>query len=55
MPINKNTDYGLIKISDEAIAVLAGSTVNECSKILKKNGAKQVVVLTIAYSKKKLN
>lgn len=30
MPINKNTDYGLIKISDEAIAVLAGSTVNEC-------------------------
>lgn len=27
-----------------------GATVNECAKILKQNGAKEVVVLTIAYS-----
>jgi len=30
MPVNKNTNLGQIKISDEAIATLAGTTVNEC-------------------------
>jgi len=30
MPINKKTQFGSINISDEAIAVLAGTTVNEC-------------------------
>ena len=30
MPINKKTNLGQIKISDDAIATLAGSTVNEC-------------------------
>lgn len=30
MPIKRNTNYGQIKVSDEAIATLAGTTVNEC-------------------------
>ena len=30
MPINKKTSLGQIKISDNAIATLAGTTVNEC-------------------------
>lgn len=30
MPVNKNTNLGQIKISDDAIATLAGTTVNEC-------------------------
>ena len=30
MPINRNTSLGQIKISDNAIASLAGTTVNEC-------------------------
>ena len=30
MPINKKTKYGQINISDNAIATLAGTTVNEC-------------------------
>lgn len=30
MPVKTNTNYGQIKISDEAIATLAGTTVNEC-------------------------
>ncbi len=30
MPINKKTGKGQIKISDNAIATLAGTTVNEC-------------------------
>ncbi len=30
MPVNKKTILGQIKISDEAIATLAGTTVNEC-------------------------
>jgi uncharacterized alkaline shock family protein YloU len=30
MPINKKTSLGQIKISDNAIAILAGTTVNEC-------------------------
>ena len=34
MPINTKTNYGDIKISDEAIASLAGSTVCECYGIV---------------------
>ena len=30
MPISKKTNLGQIKISDDAIASLAGTTVNEC-------------------------
>jgi len=30
MPVNKKTQFGSINISDEAIAILAGTTVNEC-------------------------
>lgn len=30
MPVNKKTNLGQIKVSDDAIAVLAGSTVCEC-------------------------
>ena len=30
MPVNKNTNLGQINISDDAIATLAGTTVNEC-------------------------
>lgn len=30
MPINKKTELGEIKISNDAIATLAGTTVNEC-------------------------
>ncbi len=30
MPVNKSTDFGKVKISDDAIAILAGTTVNEC-------------------------
>ncbi|MBQ6492623.1 MAG: Asp23/Gls24 family envelope stress response protein [Erysipelotrichaceae bacterium] len=30
MPVNKKTSLGQIKISDNAIATLAGTTVNEC-------------------------
>ena len=30
MPVNKNTNYGQISISDDALAILAGTTVNEC-------------------------
>lgn len=30
MPVNKKTSRGQIKISDNAIATLAGTTVNEC-------------------------
>lgn len=30
MPVNKKTSLGQIKISDDAIATLAGTTVNEC-------------------------
>lgn len=30
MPVNKKTSLGQIKISDDAIASLAGTTVNEC-------------------------
>ena len=30
MPVNKKTKLGQIKISDDAIATLAGTTVNEC-------------------------
>lgn len=30
MPINKKTSLGQINISDNAIAILAGTTVNEC-------------------------
>ena len=30
MPINKKTSLGQIKVSDNAIATLAGTTVNEC-------------------------
>ena len=30
MPVNKKTNLGKIVVSDEAIAVLAGTTVNEC-------------------------
>ena len=30
MPINKKTSLGQIKISDNAIAILAGTSVNEC-------------------------
>ena len=30
MPVNKKTNLGQIKISDDAIASLAGTTVNEC-------------------------
>lgn len=30
MPVKKNTNLGQIKISDDAIASLAGSQVNEC-------------------------
>ncbi len=30
MPVNKRTSLGQIKISDDAIATLAGTTVNEC-------------------------
>ena len=30
MPVNKKTNLGQIKISDNAIASLAGTTVNEC-------------------------
>ena len=34
MPVNKSTNFGQIKISDEAIAILAGTTVNECYGIV---------------------
>ena len=34
MPVNKKTKLGQIQISDEAIAVLAGTTVNECYGIV---------------------
>ena len=34
MPINTKTNYGDIKISDEAIASLVGSTVCECYGIV---------------------
>ncbi len=34
MPINKKTSLGQIKISDSAIASLAGTTVNECYGIV---------------------
>ena len=30
MPVNKKTSLGQIKISDNSIATLAGTTVNEC-------------------------
>ena len=30
MPINRKTSLGQIRISDNAIATLAGTTVNEC-------------------------
>lgn len=30
MPVKRKTDLGKINISDDAIATLAGSTVNEC-------------------------
>ena len=30
MPVNKQTELGQIKISDEAIATLVGTQVNEC-------------------------
>jgi len=34
MPVNKKTSFGQIRISDEAIASLAGTTVNECYGIV---------------------
>lgn len=34
MPINTKTNYGEVKISDDAIASLAGSTVCECYGIV---------------------
>ena len=34
MPVNKKTNIGKIKISDDAIATLAGTTVNECYGIV---------------------
>ena len=34
MPVNKKTKLGQIKISDDAIATLAGTTVNECYGIV---------------------
>lgn len=34
MPVNKRTNKGQIKISDNAIATLAGTTVNECYGIV---------------------
>ncbi|MBO4358480.1 MAG: Asp23/Gls24 family envelope stress response protein [Erysipelotrichaceae bacterium] len=34
MPVNKKTTKGDIKISDNAIATLAGTTVNECYGIV---------------------
>ncbi len=34
MPVNKKTSKGEIKISDNAIATLAGTTVNECYGIV---------------------
>lgn len=30
-----------------------GATVNECAKVLKQNGAREVIVLTIAYARRK--
>ena len=30
MPINKKTNFGQIKVSDDAIAVLTGTAVSEC-------------------------
>ena len=34
MPVNKRTNKGQIKISDNAIATLAGTTVNVCYGIV---------------------
>jgi predicted amidophosphoribosyltransferase len=45
------------KIKDKKILLIddictTGSTVNECAKVLKKAGAKSVIVATIAYAEK---
>ena len=34
MPVNKKTKLGRIQISDDAISILAGTTVNECYGIV---------------------
>ena len=48
---NKNIVGKRILLVDDIYTT--GSTVNECAKILKQNGAKEVIALTIAYARRK--
>ncbi|MDO4500779.1 MAG: Asp23/Gls24 family envelope stress response protein [Erysipelotrichaceae bacterium] len=52
MPINKKTNYGDIKITDNAIASLAGSTVCECYGVVGVISKSYVVDSYLAILKK---
>lgn len=47
--INKIKDKKIILLDD---IYTTGATVNECSKVLKNAGAKEIAVVTIAYAEK---